>query len=107
MCKRTTAFFVFASCMRYEDIRLYSFFSQLKKNLKQFGTFCENMIRFFRFFIWSNCKLEMTSRDYLKKISIKINVANDEGNTRIYNLSSGPHIIQFLPVVDKKRKNFE
>ena len=49
----------------------------------------------------------MTSRDYLKKISIKINVANDEGNTRIYNLSSGRHITQFLPVVDKKRKNFE
>ena len=65
------------------------------------------MTRFFRFFIWSNCKLEMTSRDYLKKISIKINVANDEGNTRIYNLSSGRHITQFLPVVDKKRKNFE
>ena len=28
-------------------------------------------------------------------------------NTRIYNLSSGPHITRFSAVVAKKRKNFE
>ena len=29
------------------------------------------------------------------------------GNTRIYNLSSGPHITCFSEFVAKKRKNFE
>ena len=28
-------------------------------------------------------------------------------NTRIYNLSSGPHITRFSVAVAKKRKNFE
>ena len=28
-------------------------------------------------------------------------------NTRIYNLSSGPHITHFLAVVAKTRENFE
>ena len=30
-----------------------------------------------------------------------------QNNTRVYNLSSGPHIVHFMAVVAKKRKNFE
>ena len=41
------------------------------------------------------------------KILTNPKIMLEHANTRIYNLSSGPHITQFSAVFAKKRKNFE
>ena len=48
--------------------------------------------------IWTVCNVSVTVASLCKYF---------ETNTRIYNLSSGPHIVCFLVDVAKKQKNFE